>query len=79
MLEIPEEIRKDVIFHYPHTIEEALTILMGADSLLAMRQHDAGLVQKKFSKQQKTEQASETELREEEQILTEAPLLLPRF
>ncbi len=28
---------------------------------------------KKFSKQQKTEQASETELREEEQILTEAP------
>jgi ATP-dependent Lon protease len=32
VLEIPEEIRKDVIFHYPHTIEEALTILMGADS-----------------------------------------------
>ncbi|NQS72597.1 MAG: signal recognition particle-docking protein FtsY [Desulfobulbaceae bacterium] len=28
---------------------------------------------KKFSKQQKTKQASETELREEEQILTEAP------
>lgn len=32
VLEIPEEIRKGVIFHYPHTIEEALTILMGTDS-----------------------------------------------
>ena len=28
VLEIPEEIRKDVIFHYPHTIEEALEVVM---------------------------------------------------
>ena len=28
VLEIQEDIRKDVIFHYPHTIEEALEILL---------------------------------------------------
>ena len=32
VLEIPEDIRKDVVFHYPHTIQEALQILMSADN-----------------------------------------------
>ncbi len=31
VLEIPEDIRKDVLFHYPHTIREALDILMSTD------------------------------------------------
>ena len=32
VLEIPEDIRKDVIFHYPHTIKEALAIIMSTDN-----------------------------------------------
>lgn len=32
VLEIPEHIRADVRFHYPHTIGEALAILMAADA-----------------------------------------------
>lgn len=45
VLEIPEDIRKGVVFHYPQTIEDALGILLekkGSDKVRSSRKRGAG-------------------------------------